>query len=98
MPELFVGSGAVSIASQHAQYPWTIGLLPSFAGEGAVYGRLIAAHQPNAKIAVLYENDEYGTDLLAGLKRGLGSRAGQIVATQSYVPTEPTVASEVTQL
>ena len=98
VPELFVGSGAVSIASQHAQYPWTIGLLPSFAGEGAVYGRLIAAHQPNAKIAVLYENDEYGTDLLAGLKRGLGSHAGQIVATQSYVPTEPTVASEVTQL
>ena len=98
VPELFVGSGGVSIASQHAQYPWTIGLLPSFAGEGAVYGRLIAAHQPNAKIAVLYENDEYGTDLLAGLKRGLGSHAGQIVATQSYVPTEPTVASEVTQL
>ncbi len=66
LPELFVGSGADSIASQHTQYPWTIGLLPSFGGEGAIYGRQIAAHQPNAKIAVLYENDEYGTTCSPG--------------------------------
>jgi len=98
VPELFVGSGATAIGSQHAQFPWTIGLLPSFAGEGAVYGRQIAAHQPGAKIAVLYENDEYGTELLAGLKRGLGSHAGQIVGTQSYVPADPTVTAQVTQL
>jgi branched-chain amino acid transport system substrate-binding protein len=98
VPELFVGSGATAIGSQHAQFPWTMGLLPSFAGEGSVYGRLIAAHQPTAKIAVLYENDEYGTELLAGLKRGLGSHAGQIVGAQSYVPTDPTVTGQVTEL
>ena len=98
VPELFVGSGATAIGSQHAQFPWTIGLLPSFAGEGAVYGRQIVAHQPTAKIAVLYENDEYGTELLAGLKRGLGSRAGQIVGEQSYVPTDTNVAPQVTLL
>jgi len=98
VPELLVGSGATAIGSQHAQYPWTMGLLPAFAGEGAVYGRQIAAHQANAKIAVLYENDEYGDELLAGLERGLGKHAGQIVGTQSYVPTDPTVTGQVTQL
>jgi branched-chain amino acid transport system substrate-binding protein len=98
IPEVFVGSGATAIGSQHARYPWTIGMLPSFAGEGAVYGRQIAAHQPTAKIAVLYENDEYGSELLAGLKRGLGAHARQIVGTQSYVPTDPTVTGQVTQL
>jgi branched-chain amino acid transport system substrate-binding protein len=98
IPELFVGSGATSIGSAHAQYPWTMGLLPSFAGEGAVYGRLIAASRPTAKIAVLYENDDYGSELLAGLERGLGAHAGQIVGTQSYVPTDLTVTSQVAQL
>ncbi len=78
-------------ATNHAQTPWTIGLLPSFEGEGAVYGRLVAQKQPNAKIGVLYENDEYGKELLNGLKRGLGSHAGQIVSTASYVVTDATV-------
>jgi len=84
VPELFVGSGAVAIGNNHAQTPWTIGLLPSFEGEGAVYGRLVAQKKPNAKVGVLYENDEYGKELLAGLKRGLGSHVGQIVSTASY--------------
>ncbi len=98
VPQLFVGSGASTIASQHAQYPWTIGLLPSFPGEGAIYGRQIVATKPKAKIAVLYEGDEYGNELLAGLKRGLGSHAGQIVATQSYALLDPNVDSQVQQL
>jgi branched-chain amino acid transport system substrate-binding protein len=98
VPQLFVGSGAALIASQHKQFPWTMGLLPSFPGEGAIYGRQIAATKPNAKIAVLYENDEYGQELLAGLKRGLGSHAKQIVATQSYALLDPTVDSQVQQL
>ena len=71
--------GAATIASQHKQYPWTMGLLPSNLGEGAIYGRQIVATKPKAKIGVLYENDEYGQELLAGLKRGLGSHANQIV-------------------
>jgi ABC-type branched-subunit amino acid transport system substrate-binding protein len=98
VPQLFVGSGATTIALQHAQFPWTLGLLPSFAGEGAIYGRLIAKNQPNAKIAVLYENDEYGSELLAGLKRGLGKKAGQIVAAESYALLDPTVDSQVQKL
>jgi branched-chain amino acid transport system substrate-binding protein len=97
VPQLFVGSGATAIGNNHAKTPWTMGLLPSFEGEGAVYGRVIATH-PNAKIGVLYENDEYGKELLAGLKRGLGSHAGQIVSTASYVVSDVTVASQVQQL
>ena len=98
VPQLFVGSGASVIAAQHAKYPWTIGLLPSFAGEGSIYGRLIAKNQPNAKVAVLYENDEYGHELLAGLKRGLGPHANQIVGTQSYALLDTTVAAQVAAL
>jgi ABC-type branched-subunit amino acid transport system substrate-binding protein len=98
VPQLFVGSGATTIADQHAQFPWTLGLLPSFAGEGAIYGRLIAKNQPSAKIAVLYENDEYGGELLTGLKRGLGKKAGQIVAAESYALLDPTVDAQVQKL
>jgi len=98
VPQLFVGSGAAAIGTQHAKYPWTIGLLPSFVGEGAIYGRLIAKNQPKAKIGVLYENDEYGQELLNGLKKGLGSRAKQIVSTQSYALLDTDVASQVQSL
>jgi branched-chain amino acid transport system substrate-binding protein len=98
VPQLFVGSGAAMIASQHAQFPWTMGLLPSNLGEGAIYGRQIVATKPKAKIGVLYENDEYGQELLAGLKRGLGSHAGQIVSAQSYALLDPSVDSQVQQL
>jgi branched-chain amino acid transport system substrate-binding protein len=98
VPQLFVGSGAEAIGGAHAKYPWTLGLLPSFAGEGSIYGRLIAKDHPNAKVAVLYENDEYGHELLAGLKRGLGSYASQIVGTQSYALLDTSVVSQVTAL
>jgi branched-chain amino acid transport system substrate-binding protein len=98
VPQLFVGSGAAVISAQRKQYPWTIGLLPSFPGEGAIYGRQIATTKPKAKIAVLYENDEYGNELLSGLKRGLGSHAGQIVATESYGLLDATVTAQVQKL
>jgi branched-chain amino acid transport system substrate-binding protein len=98
VPQLFVGSGAQTIGAQHARYPWTIGLLPNFVGEGSVYGRLIAKDHPNAKIAVLYENDEYGNELLAGLKKGLGKKSGQIVGAVSYALLDPDVTPQVQQL
>src|SRR5690349_13756611 len=95
VPQLFVGSGADSIQTGHAQYPWTIAMLPSFTGEGAIYGRYLAKSLPGAKIGVLYEDSEYGDDLLAGLRRGLGAHASQIVATEQYEPTDETVTSQV---
>src|SRR5438105_3508730 len=98
VPQLFGGTGADSIAAQRSQYPWTIGYLPSFSGEGAVYGRRIAKTRPKAKVAVLYEDSEYGKDLLAGVRRGLGSRAAQIVSTQTYEPSDITVSSQVSKL
>ncbi len=98
IPQLFVGSGAEVIGAQHAKYPWTIGLLPSFTGEGLIYGRLIAKDHPKAKIGVLYENDEYGHELLAGLKRGLGARASQIVGTESYALLDTSAVSQVQSL
>jgi branched-chain amino acid transport system substrate-binding protein len=98
VPQLFVGSGAAVLAEQRAKYPWTIGLLPSFKGEGLIYGRLIAKDHPQAKIGVLYENDEYGQELLAGLKRGLGAKANQIVATQTYALLDTSVTQQVQSL
>jgi ABC-type branched-subunit amino acid transport system substrate-binding protein len=98
VPQLFVGSGASTIAQERAKYPWTMGLLPSNTGEGSIYGRLIAKDHPKAKIGVLYENDEYGTELLAGLKRGLGAKARQIVSAQSYALNADNVISQVTTL
>jgi branched-chain amino acid transport system substrate-binding protein len=98
VPQLFAGTGSVTIASEAAQSPWSMGYLPSFEGEGAVYGRSIAAASPNARIGVLSEDSEYGADLLAGLKRGLGRRAGQIVAAQTYEVTDTDLSSQVSRL
>ena len=98
VPQLFVGSGAATLANEHARFPWTIPLLPSFTGEGAIYGRQIAKEHPNAKIGVLYEEDEYGNELLSGLKKGLGAKAKQIVATQSYPLNAQQVVQQVTTL
>ena len=97
VPQLFVGSGVSKLASEHKQYPWSMGYLPSFAGEGTIYGRYIAAHRPKARIAVLYENSDFGKDMLNGLRRGLGGKA-KIVATQSYEITDNSIDSQMARL
>ncbi|MGZ4301449.1 MAG: ABC transporter substrate-binding protein [Gaiellaceae bacterium] len=97
VPQLFIGSGVSKLATEHARYPWSMGYLPSFAGEGAVYGRYIAAHRPNARIAVLYENSDFGKDMLNGLRRGLGAK-GKIVGTQAYEVADADVASQLAKL
>jgi branched-chain amino acid transport system substrate-binding protein len=97
VPQLFVGSGASKLATEHKKYPWSLGYLPSFAGEGVIYGRDIAAHQPKARIAVLYENSDFGKDMLNGLRRGLGGKA-KIVGTQSYEVEDANVDSQLAKL
>ena len=78
--------------AQHAKYPWTIGLLPSFAGEGAIYGRLIAKDHPKAKIGVLYENDEYGQRAARRPQaRPRLARRTRSSATQSYALLDTSV-------
>jgi branched-chain amino acid transport system substrate-binding protein len=97
VPGLFAGSGVSSLATDHKKYPWTMGFLPSFVGEGVIYGRQIAAKTPKSKIAVLYENSDFGKDLLNGLKRGLAGK-GKIVASQSYEIADTSIDAQMARL
>jgi branched-chain amino acid transport system substrate-binding protein len=98
VPHVFLGTGASTFQRERRRFPWSMGYLPSFAGEGAVYGRYVVGSMPRARIAVLYENTDYGKDLTAGLRRGLGSRASRIVAVRSYEITDADIASQISQL
>jgi ABC-type branched-subunit amino acid transport system substrate-binding protein len=97
VPQLFVGSGSRAILSGRTKYPWTLGFLPSFYGEGKLYGRYVAAHSPKARVAILYENDDYGKDLRDGAKAGLGGKA-KIVGTTSYELTDADMSSQIASL
>jgi branched-chain amino acid transport system substrate-binding protein len=98
VPQLYVSSGATTFGRDYKKYPWTIGYIPPYSEEGELYGRYVVKNIKKAKIAVLYQNDDYGRDLLAGLKRGLGSKAKSIVASVGYDPTSADVQPQVTQL
>lgn len=97
VPQLFVGGGG-SKWNDPKNFPWTMGFQPSFLNEGRVYGQYIAANHPGGKIAVLYQNDDYGKDILNGLKQGLGAKASMIIAESSYEVSVPTVDSQVVGL
>jgi branched-chain amino acid transport system substrate-binding protein len=98
VPQLFVATGADKW-NDPKNHPWTMGWQPSYRIEARVYGRYILKNTPNAKIAVLYQNDDFGKDYLIGLKEGLGDKADKmIVATQSYETTDPTVDSQIVSL
>jgi branched-chain amino acid transport system substrate-binding protein len=98
VPQLFVATGADQW-NDPKHFPWTMGLIPSYGTESHIYGRYILENLPAAKIAVLYQNDDYGKDYLNGLRAGLGVKAGKmIVATQSYETTDPTVDSQIVAL
>jgi branched-chain amino acid transport system substrate-binding protein len=98
VPQLFVGSGATKWNDpQH--FPWTMGLQPNYQSEARIYAKYILREKPNAKIAVLYQNDDYGKDYLKGLKDGLGDEAASmIVAEDAYDVTEATVDSHVIKM
>jgi branched-chain amino acid transport system substrate-binding protein len=98
VPQLFVGTGVSSFGREYRAKPWSIGYLPSFFAEAAIYGRHIVKNNPSAKIAVLFENNQFGKDMLNGLKKGLGSRRSMIKAAQPYELTDPTVESQLSQL
>ena len=98
VPQLFAATGADQW-NDPKHFPWTMGLIPSYGTEAHIYARYILKHLPNAKIAVLYQNDDFGKDYLNGLRDGLGDKAAKmIVATQSYETTDPTVDSQVVAL
>jgi branched-chain amino acid transport system substrate-binding protein len=95
VPQLFSGDGSQSIGRSFARYPWTMGFLQSYRGEGHVYGTTIVKSRPRARIAVLHENTELGLDMLTGLTRAIAGRGPRIVAKQSYEFTGADVSSQV---
>jgi ABC-type branched-subunit amino acid transport system substrate-binding protein len=97
IPQLFAAAGA-SRFHDREHYPWTIGFIPSYRGEGVIYGRYIVANIKDAKIGLLRQADDYGRDFLEGIKAGLGDKASQIVADITYEPTDPTVDSQIVSL
>jgi branched-chain amino acid transport system substrate-binding protein len=98
VPQVFVASGANTWGAEYKKYPWTIGFIPSYVLEGVVYGRYIVKNYPTLKLGVLYQDDAYGKDMVAGLKKGLGARQKQIVSLVGYDPTGANVASQVAQI
>ena len=98
VPQLFVGSGHSALSLERKRYPWSMGYLPRFAGEGALYGRYLAKTRPRAKIAVLHEDSEYGQDMFAGLRRGLGRLSSRIRAVQTYDLSGSDVSSQMARL
>jgi branched-chain amino acid transport system substrate-binding protein len=98
VPQLFVASGATTWGKDFQQWPWTIGYQPNYRAEGTIYGRYAAKTAPKSKIGVLYQNDDYGKDLLAGLRNGLGKKRNLIVSTQSYNVDDPDVQSQIAKL
>ena len=97
VPQLFVGDGAQA-TSQPARYPWTMGFLQSYVGEGAVYGRDLAKTRKGAKIGVLFQNDDLGKDMTKGLERAIAGKGPQIVAKASYEYTDTDVSSQIASL
>jgi branched-chain amino acid transport system substrate-binding protein len=98
VPQLFIATGADQW-NDPKHFPWTMMWLPSYGTEAHIYAHYILKNLPNAKIAVLYQNDDFGKDYLNGLRDGLGDKAAKmIVATQSYETTDPTVDSQIVAL
>jgi len=98
VPQLFVATGATKW-NDPKSFPWTMGWQPNYQSESHIYARYILEKMPNAKIAILYQNDDYGKDYLKGIKDGLGAKAASmIVAQESYEVSEPTIDSHIVTL
>ncbi|MBR0821436.1 ABC transporter substrate-binding protein [Bradyrhizobium liaoningense] len=97
VPQLFVASGA-SKWNDPKQYPWTMGWQPSYASEARIYAKFVMKEKPDAKIGVLYQNDDFGKDYLKGLKDGLGAKASMIVLEDGYDTSEPAIDEHVVKL
>src|SRR6201985_1576118 len=98
VPQLFVATGATKFGEYKA-FPWTMGWQPPYQSEGRIYAKYLLKEKPDAKIAVMYQNDDFGKDLLKGLKDGLGEKgASMIIAEESYEVSEPTIDNHVVKL
>ncbi|RTE90358.1 MULTISPECIES: ABC transporter substrate-binding protein [Bradyrhizobium] len=98
VPQLFVATGATKW-NDPQNFPWTMGWQPNYQSETIIYAKYILKNKPDAKIAVLYQNDDYGKDYLKGFKDGLGAKAASmIVIEDSYEVSEPTIDSHIVRL
>jgi branched-chain amino acid transport system substrate-binding protein len=98
VPHLFVATGATTWGQDASKFPWTIGWQPDYQAEGALYAQDIVREHPKAKIGVLYQNDDYGEDMNAGLKKGLGKHQDLICKMASYETSDPNVGSQIATL
>lgn len=97
IPDIFISSGASRWADKDS--PWTMGLNVTYKTEGTAYAQYVLSEKPNARVAILYQNDDFGRDVLAGFKAGLGDKAkDMIVAEKSYDLSDPTISSQLVTL
>src|SRR5712672_167614 len=95
VPQLFVATGATKW-NDPKRFPWTMGWQPNYQSEGHVYAAYVLEHQPNGKIGVLYQNDDFGKDYLKGVKDGLGDKTKSMIVVEApYETTDPTVDSQI---
>jgi branched-chain amino acid transport system substrate-binding protein len=97
VPQLFAATGATKW-NEPKDFPWTMGWQPSYQSEARIYAKYLMKEKPDAKIAVLYQNDDFGKDYLKGLKDGLGAKSSMIVAEESYETAEPTIDNHIVKL
>ena len=98
VPQVFVATGATQFSGEPDKHPYTFGWQPTYQGEALIYAKYVKSKLPNAKIGVIYQNDDYGTDYLNGLTKGLGSNASQIVARENNEVGAPDLSSQILKL
>jgi branched-chain amino acid transport system substrate-binding protein len=98
VPQLFVATGATKW-NDPKNFPWTMGWQPNYQAESQIYAKYVLKNVPDAKVGILYQNDDYGKDYVKGFKDGLGDAAKKmIVSEQSYETTDPTIDSQILNL
>jgi branched-chain amino acid transport system substrate-binding protein len=98
IPDLWIMSGAHKWAAEPEKYPWSVAILPDYQVEGAIFGKYISQNMPGKKVGILYQNDDYGEDVRAGLKNGLDPTKNVLVSEQSYESTAVSIRSQITNL
>jgi len=97
VPQLFVATGATKW-NDPKDFPWTMGWQPSYQSEARIYAKFLMKEKSDAKIAIMYQNDDFGKDYLKGLKDGLGAKSSMIIAEESYETSEPTIDNHIVKL
>ena len=98
VPHLFLATGATKWGNPK-EFPWTMGWQPNYQTEGRIYANWLLKNKPDAKVAILYQNDDYGKDYVHGFKDGLGDKVStMVVAEESYEVTDPTIDSQIVNL